>query len=83
MKALSGAKSTLGSELSSKLVKATVATVNYKEREVDLLYRTRFENGDVNEFFVIISDGNQGHLYSFAQPTDEGIKAIEFHGEVR
>jgi len=55
-------QSTLGRHIYSRLIKSTVAVANPREREVDMLFRARFEKGEVNEFFLVLSNGSEAHI---------------------
>lgn len=69
--------SQLGKVVGSTLVKADVSTVNIKERQVEMVYRTQFEKGERNEIFLIVSDDSTARLHSLGLATDAELKAAE------
>jgi hypothetical protein len=64
----------LGKVQGSTLVKADVTTVSTKERKIEMIYRTQFENGVRNELFTCFSDDSVARLHTLGVATDEELQ---------
>jgi hypothetical protein len=63
LKCFSQLYESLGKVQGSTLVKADVTTVSTKERKIEMIYRTQFENGVThNELFTCFSDDSVARL---------------------
>ncbi len=74
VKVLSEMRAKMGDFKSSKLVHTEVSLASVKERQVELIFNTRFENGVQNEVFLVITDDIQGRLHTLGIATDEEVK---------
>ena len=61
----------------SKLIDSKVSTINVKERQVELIYKSKFENEEVNERFLIVTNDDSGNFHSYGQASDEELKNLK------
>jgi hypothetical protein len=66
-----------GKHRSSELFYSKVSAVNDKERQVELVYKSKFENGTRNETFLIINDDQKGALHSIGEISDEQLAELK------
>jgi hypothetical protein len=67
----------LGKFLSSELVFSKVTPVDAKERQVELAYKSKFEKGELNETFLIVTNDEKGALHSIGKLSDEELDKLK------
>lgn len=66
-----------GKYLSSELAYSKVGIVSGKERQVELVYKSKFEKGARNETFLIVTDGQKAALHSIGELSDEELERVK------
>ena len=66
-----------GKHLGSELVYTKIKNINERERQIDLAYRSKFENGTRNETFLIVADDRKGALHSLGELSDEELEKLK------
>lgn len=66
-----------GKFVSGELVFSKVTVVGANERQVDLAYKSKFERGERNETFLIITDDRTGALFGIGELSDEEIEKLK------
>ncbi len=66
-----------GKNLSSELIYSKVTIINSAERQVECAYKSKFEKGERNETFLIVTNDEKGALYSIGEATDEELKKLK------
>ncbi len=65
-----------GRHLSSELVYSSVKVLNEKERQVDLVYRSKFEKAERIETFLIVTTDQTGALHTFGEMSEDELKKL-------
>jgi hypothetical protein len=67
-----------GKYLGSELVYTKIQPVpNSVERQVELAYKSKFENGSRNETFLILTNDRSGALHSIGELSDEDLEKLK------
>jgi hypothetical protein len=67
-----------GRYLSSELVYTKIQPIpNSTERQVELAYKSKFENGTRNETFLIVTNDEKGALHSIGELSDEELEKLK------
>jgi hypothetical protein len=72
-----------GKHLSSELVYTKITPVsanessNPNEKKVELAYKSKFENGERNETFLILSNGEKASLYGIGELTNDELEKLK------
>jgi hypothetical protein len=73
---LDGIYSQYGKVQKTKLVKSNVSVLNGKERQIEVIYQTDYDNGRRNELFLMIADDTSAKLDSYGELTDEELRNL-------
>ncbi len=73
---LEGIYAKYGKVLDSKPVKAYVRMLSQNERQVEIIYETKYEKGRMNEFFLVVTNENEGKFYTYSELSDEQVKNL-------
>ena len=63
-----------GKYLSSELVYSKVSTIGTNERQVEMVYKSKFEKGVRNETFLVVTNDEKGALHSIGEISDDELK---------
>ena len=66
-----------GKHLSSEPVYTKTQKVNENERQVELVYKSKFEKGTRNETFLIVTNDRTAALHSIGELTDEELEKLK------
>lgn len=67
-----------GKHISSELVFTKISPVpSSNEKQVEFAYKSKFEQGERNETFVIVTNGEKASLYGIGELTDEEIENLK------
>jgi hypothetical protein len=67
-----------GRHLNSELVYTKIQPVpNSTEKQVEFVYKSKFENGIRNETFLIVTDDRKGALHSIGELTDGELEKLK------
>jgi hypothetical protein len=67
-----------GKYISSEPVFTKIEPVeNSDERKVEMTFRSKFEKGDRNEAFLVITDGRTAALFALGEPTDDELEELK------
>jgi hypothetical protein len=72
-----------GKYVRSELVYTKISPVNanessnLNEKKVELAYKSKFENGERNETFLIVTNGEKAALYGIGELTDDELEKLK------
>ncbi len=66
-----------GKYISSELAYSKVTTISTNERQVEMVYKSKFENGTRNETFLIVTNDQKGALHSIGEISDDELKKLK------
>lgn len=66
-----------GKNLSSELVYSKVSTISTNERQVEMVYKSKFEKGVRNETFLIVTNDRKGALHSIGEISDDDLEKLK------
>ncbi|HEY0458325.1 MAG TPA: hypothetical protein VGC97_04180 [Pyrinomonadaceae bacterium] len=75
--ALAEAFEKYGKHISSDLVYTKITPVKDNEKQVELVYKSKFEKGFRNETFLIITNGEKGALYAIGELSDDELEKLK------
>jgi hypothetical protein len=70
-----------GKYLSSELAYSKVTTISANERQVEMVYKSKFEKGVRNETFLIVTTDEKGALHSIGEISDDDLKKLKTNEE--
>jgi len=66
-----------GKCLSSEPVHSKVTTISTNERQVEMVYKSKFEKGVRNETFLIVTNDQKGALHSIGEISDDELEKLK------
>ena len=66
-----------GKYLSSNLVYKKITTVDVASRKIELAYKSKFEKGERNETFLIVTNDQKVALYGIGELADEDLEKLK------
>jgi hypothetical protein len=70
-----------GKYLSSELAYSKVTTINTNERQVEMVYKSKFEKGVRNETFLVVTNDQKGALHSIGEISDDELEKLKTNEE--
>lgn len=66
-----------GKYISSELAHSKVTNISTNERQVEMVFKSKFENGLRNETFLIVTNDQKGALHSIGELSDDELKQLK------